>query len=147
LKQVFKEIHLFEKRQHSKKAINLALGVGSSFQQLQSLPNQAIPSNQSTSLPVEEKKKFVKEECLNGFHNPKATHKEENCFSVDPKQALAYFQKKQAKKVTTEESNFDNLKTFAIQGTKLSDKIILDSGASASMLKNQEFFDIVVRSL
>jgi biotin-(acetyl-CoA carboxylase) ligase len=71
LKQVFKEIYLFEERRSSKESVNLSLGVGTNF-------NQSQPSsstNQSTT-STQEKKKFVKEECENGVHNPKATHKE-----------------------------------------------------------------------
>jgi hypothetical protein len=121
LKQVFKEIHLFEERRLSKEAVDLALQVEKKFQN---------PPTSLSSSNNKEKKKFVREECENGVHNPKATHKEENCFAVDLHCALLYFQKKQAKNVTTNLPKLDNLKTFAVSGAKPTNEIVLDSGVT-----------------
>jgi hypothetical protein len=133
---------MFEERRLSKDTVNLALQVQTKFQN----PSTSLPLNPSTSLPSSnntEKKKFVKEECEDGVHNPKATHKEDNCFPIDPHHTLFYFQKKQTKNVTTTDSSkfidpskLDNLKTFAVSSSKTSNEIVLDSGALVLMLND-----------
>jgi hypothetical protein len=68
LKQVFKEIHLFEERRSSKDVVNLALGVVTSFNQSQ--PTSS--NNQSSSAPSDQRlkkrrsllKKNVRTECI-----------------------------------------------------------------------------------
>jgi hypothetical protein len=138
---VFNEIHLFEACRTSKESINLALGVESRFQPPQSFQQPSQSPNQQSSSLTKEKKKFVREICENGVHNPKVTsHKEENCFVADPQKAFLYIQQKQAKNVKAVEGQMDNLKTFAFQVGRSSPKeIILDSGASVLMLNNRSF--------
>jgi transposase InsO family protein len=102
--------------------------------------NTSIPQSNNThsSQPTQTKSNNSKKNrvrCENGVHNPAATHSEDDCHSVHPEKAVAYFQ------AAMDRANARVAKKAMLSvNSGVADSIILDSGATGHYLKHRSYF-------
>ncbi|KNZ44866.1 hypothetical protein VP01_874g6 [Puccinia sorghi] len=106
-----------------------------------SKPNKTQGNEKASGQPTSSKR------CKNGYHNPRQdnNHSSENCWHLHPDKAPEWWRESQAQwkagKEKEKESYFMALMTLWIDSGNLSQRIILDSGASAHIFNDARFFE------